>query len=130
MAASLLVMKAILNLNGISKLPSKKPNLIPDSLNWKQWTKLASEIRDGKFVVGGRPDPDSARIQAELLYAAGQFDTLFRHVDASFDKKIALKMIKDFMMRLDRRCSAFTAYPGQAIMLGGDPGYTFPIGGQ
>ncbi|MEZ5812048.1 MAG: caspase family protein [Rhizobiaceae bacterium] len=109
-------------------LPAR-PGLLGAEFPWQEWTRIAEEIRSNRFDPKAVANEQSARIAIELLFVTSRFDSLFSHVNASFDMRNRLSIYRDLMIRLDRRCGAYTVFPGQALMLAGMPIFRFPQGG-
>lgn len=105
-------------------IPSR-PRLLSKEFDWNTWVMIAERIR--VWALG--PDLDILKkhpnISAELLFQAGFHDVLFEHLTVNIDLPTRMKFIRDFMLRIDRRCGAFTSMAGQALILGGETPYTF-----
>lgn len=113
---------------GISALPAVRPALLSEKVNWEMWTGIAKALAGNKVEPGSTKagDEDASRIAVELLHLANRYDELATLVQEHFKPADAAKIFQDIMMRLDRRCAGFAAFPGQALMLAGEPAYRFP----
>lgn len=113
-------------LRNIVTAPKRRPILLARDFDWERWMRIAEPIGTDKLSPKKMQSKQDARIAVELLFVSGRLETLIEFVPNNFDIQDAMTIYQDIMMRLDRRCSAFSVLPGQALMLGGNPAYVFP----
>jgi hypothetical protein len=97
------------------------PALLPRGFPWPAWLAVAQRLAAGEPPAPENPDQLLAAI--ELLDAAGR--TAEAADLAGPDAAAAMPVWRDLMQRLDRRCAAYTAHPGQAVWLGGETLYKY-----
>ena len=112
--------------NGTGRLPAGRPGLLPAKQDWREWVRIAGLITGGRFDFSSVRNRAAAKIAAELLFKAGRFGAVIDIVEGKLTKRDGLAILRDFMMRLDRKCAAYATFPGQGVMLAGEPAYIFP----
>lgn len=105
-------------------IPSEPPDLLSDRALWPNWTRIAEDIRMGRTPA--IQDPSDVTAAIELFYAAGDIAGARSVIDGQSDDE-AVRMLRDLMVRLDRRCAAVTFIPGAALSLAGDPLIDFSL---
>ncbi len=103
-----------------------KPANLQAKFDWSGWVETANAVRAGTFDPIATRDAQATRVAVEVLFAAEKFGAVGAAVVTSDLKLDAqLKILRDFALRLDRRCLKAAVAPGQAVILGGQTVFRF-----
>ncbi len=108
----------------VDTLPPR-PVILSESFDWDHWVDLAQRAGSWQDDIAEPLSLEDTKIAVELLYLRGEIDLAINLITSNLSAKHAAPIFRDLMKRLDLRCSAFTSYPGKALLLGGFTLYRF-----
>jgi hypothetical protein len=107
-------------LTGATATVPTRPALLSDGFDWTRWMTAAEVVRSDDPSALLTDDAELAIIVTELLADIGNLEMMAAVAPQALEGFEKLNFFRDVMQRLDRRCDAITAQPGQAFLLGGD----------
>ncbi len=109
-------------LRGEEALPKARPEYLPPEIDWAQWLRIAELIRNGDLPRALSVEENI--IAVELFFTKGDHLAALQRAQTLGDVD-ELRVIRDFMRRLDKRCARFSPYPAQAAIFFGSTFYRF-----
>ena len=102
----------------------RRPSLLGPEAPWEAFGGFVVALAEGRDVL---PRTEEERILGfELLWRAGRHQDAIDWAVQSFEPVDRIAVFRDVMRRMDGRCDAVLAFPGQGLLFGSQPLYRFP----
>lgn len=92
---------------------------------FKLWQDAAAVIAAGGDLAGLRSSGQKLSIAANLLFASGRHKDLAKFLTSTVPNSDSIRLAEGFAEALDRQCNSYLAFPGEAVLMPGNPMFKF-----